>query len=254
MQLQSVIYHCTYYILHIHTRVAAHSGQALPYMFEIYLDNLRMSEMRRYMFSRFFPRASERRVLLIVGVCYTFSHLLIFTSTHIIFKSSHLHISSSHLRIFTSTPYHLHTFTSSHLDISSSLLHIFPSSHLHISSSHLHIYTYHLHTSTSYPHISSSHLHIYKYHLHIFTSYPHISSSHLLSLSLPPSLSLSLSPSLSPSLSLSLSLSPSLSLSLCLSLSCPLSLSLSFFFGRNEVRSPKTEVSASTTTLVCVCV
>ena len=53
----------------------------------------------------FFPRASERRVLLIVEVCQTFSHLHIFSSSHPhIFTSSHLHIfSSSHLLIFTSS-------------------------------------------------------------------------------------------------------------------------------------------------------
>ena len=39
-----------------------------------------------------FPRASERRVLLIVGVCQTFSHLHIFTSHLQIFTSSHPHI------------------------------------------------------------------------------------------------------------------------------------------------------------------
>ena len=77
----------------------------------------------------FFPRASERRVLPIVGVCLSSSHfLIIFTSSHPhIFTSSHLHIcSSSHLHIFTSA--HLHIFSSSHL-------HIFTSSHLHIFSS-----------------------------------------------------------------------------------------------------------------------
>ena len=63
-----------------------------------------------------FPRASERRVLPVVGVCKTSSHLLIFTS-------SHLHI------------FHPHIFTSSHLHIcSSSHLHIFSSSHVHILS------------------------------------------------------------------------------------------------------------------------
>ena len=96
----------------------------------------------------FFPRASERRVLPIVGVCLSSSHLHIFTSSHLLiftsshFTSSHLHIfSSSHLLIFTSS--HLHIFSSSHLDIlTSSHLHIFTSSHLHIfSSSHLHILT-----------------------------------------------------------------------------------------------------------------
>ena len=62
--------------------------------------------------SPFFPRASERRVLLKVGVCYTSSHRHIFTSWMVIFTSSHLHI-------FTSS--HLHIFTSSHL-LSLSLL------------------------------------------------------------------------------------------------------------------------------------
>ena len=127
----------------------------------------------------FFPRASERRVLPIVGVCissshvHTFSH--VFSSSHLlIFTSAHLHtfshiFSSSHLLIFT--PSHLHSFSSSHLLI-------FTSSHLHIcSSSHLLIFT-------------SSHLHI-------------CSSSHLYLHKLTPSLSLSLSP-----LSSLLSLSP----------------------------------------------
>ena len=72
----------------------------------------------------FFPRASERRVLLIVGVCQTFSHLHIFTSSHHIFNS---HIfSSSHPHIFTSS--HLHIFASSHP-------HIFTPWNLHIFSS-----------------------------------------------------------------------------------------------------------------------
>ena len=53
----------------------------------------------------FFPRASERRVLPIVGVCKTSSHLHIFSSHLLIFTSSHLHIfSSSHLLILTSSP------------------------------------------------------------------------------------------------------------------------------------------------------
>ena len=113
---------------------------------------------------RFFPRASERRVLVIVGVCQTFSHNIFKSSRLLIFTSSHLHIfSSSHLLIFTSV--HLHIFTSSHLHIcSSSHLHICSSSHLHIfTSSHLLIFT-------------SSHLHIFSSsHLLIFTSlHPHI--------------------------------------------------------------------------------
>ena len=70
----------------------------------------------------FFPRASDRRVLVVVEVGYTFSYLHIFTSYHL---QTFL---SSHLLIFTSS--HLHVFSSSHL-------HIFSSSHLLITSSHL---------------------------------------------------------------------------------------------------------------------
>ena len=131
----------------------------------------------------FFPRASERRVLPIVGVCISSSHLHTFSSSHLlshllIFTSSHLHtfshtFSSSHLLIFT--PSHLHICSSSHLLI-------FTSSHLHIcSSSHLHILTSSLSLSRT----------------HIFTY------SHLLSLSLSPLSSLlSLSPFSLPFLSL----------------------------------------------------
>ena len=61
----------------------------------------------------FFPRAFERRVLLLVGVCQTFSHLHVCTSHLLIFTFSHPHITSSHLLIFTSS--HLHILTSSHL-------------------------------------------------------------------------------------------------------------------------------------------
>ena len=131
----------------------------------------------RLSFFVFFPRASERRVLLKVGSAYFH-----------IFTSSHLHIfTTSHPYIFTS-----------------SRPHIITSSHLHIlTSSHLHIFT------SSYPHIcTSSHLHIHIFtssHLHIFTS----SHPHILTFSLSFSLSLSLSFSLSLSLSL---LSVSLSL------------------------------------------
>ena len=75
-----------------------------------------------------FPSASERRVLPIVGVCKTSSHLLIFTSSHLhIFSSSHL------LLIFSSSP-HLLIFSSSS---SSHLLLIFSSSHLLIFTSHI---------------------------------------------------------------------------------------------------------------------
>ena len=141
-----------------------------------------------------FPRASERRVLPIVGVCKTSSHLQIFLSSHLlIFTSSHLHIfSSSHLLILTSS--HLHILASSHLLTFTSAhhLHIFSSSHLLIlTSSHLHILTSsHVLTFTStsaHLHIcSSSHLHICSSsHPHIFTpSHLHIFSSsrlHILS-------------------------------------------------------------------------
>ena len=149
----------------------------------------------------FFPRSSERRVLLIVVsvicVCHTSSHLHIFTSSHSnthIFTSSHITTSSSlHLHILKSS--HTHIFTSSHTHIFSfSLSH----SHLHIfTSSHLHS---HLHTHTRTSSLTSSHLHILTSSLslsrtHIFTY------SHLLSLS-PLSSLLSLSPFSLPFLSL----------------------------------------------------
>ena len=101
----------------------------------------------------FFPRASERRVLLIVEVCH---HIL----------SSHLHIfSSSHL--FTSSPLHSssHLLTPSHLTSA----HIFSSSHL-LTSSHLHIFF-----------TSSSHLHIFS-SSHLLTSSHLLRSSHIFSL------------------------------------------------------------------------
>ena len=72
-----------------------------------------------------FPEASERRVLLIVGVCYRFDT---FTSSHLHTYTYHLHISSSHL----------HIFSSSHLHICTSHLCIFTSAHLQSClSSHL---------------------------------------------------------------------------------------------------------------------
>ena len=108
-------------------------------------------------FQKLFPRVSERRVLLIVGVCQTFSHLHIFSSSHPhIFTSSHPHVLTySHPHIFTSS--HLHIFSSSHLLIvTSAHLHILTSSHLHIfSSSHLLIF------SSSHHVFTSSHLHIF---------------------------------------------------------------------------------------------
>ena len=114
----------------------------------------------------FFPRASERRVLPIVGVCQKFSHRHIFSSSHPHIFTSHLHIlTSSHLLIFTSS--HSHIFTSSHLQIfTSSDPYIFTSSHLRtFSSSHLLIF------SSSHHIFTSSHLHIFSSsHPHIFTS------------------------------------------------------------------------------------
>ena len=97
---------------------------------------------------------TERRVLPIVRVCLSSSHLHIFSSSNLlIFTSSHLHMfSSSHLLIFTSS--HLHIFSSSsHIHILISLHpHIFTSSHLHILSSlHPHIFT------SSHLHITFSH-------------------------------------------------------------------------------------------------
>ena len=136
--------------------------------------------LRCFLLFPFFPRASERRVLPIVGVCNASSHLHIFSSSHLlILTSSPIHIfSSSHLLIFTSS--HLHIFSSSHLLIfTSSHLHIFSSSHLLIfSSSHLHVFS-----SSHLLIFTSSHLHIFSSsHLLIFTSsHLHIfSSSHLL--------------------------------------------------------------------------
>ena len=149
-----------------------------------------------------FPRASERRVLPIVGVCISSSHLHTFSSSHLlshllIFTSAHLHICSS-----SDLLSHLLIFTSAHLYIFS---HIF--SHI-CSSSHLLIFTSSLTSSLTSAHLhicSSSHL---LSHLLIFTSaHLHIcSSSHLLShLLIFTSCLLSLSLfSLSPSLSFSL--------------------------------------------------
>ena len=131
-----------------------------------------------------FPRASERRVLPIVGVCISSSHLLIFTPSHLhIFSSSHLlnsHLLNSHLLIFTSS--HLHIFSSSHRTFSSSHLltsHllIFTSSHLHIfSSSHLLIFTsshLHIFSSSQLLIFTSSHLLIFiSSHPRIFSSCP----------------------------------------------------------------------------------
>ena len=67
---------------------------------------------------QFFPRASERRVLLIVGVCQTFSHLHILKSSHLLIFTSHSYL------IFTSS---LLIFTSSHSLLPSCSLALLPS-------------------------------------------------------------------------------------------------------------------------------
>ena len=107
----------------------------------IVLQHLELSERRVSIFYVIFPRASERRVLLIVGsvicVCHTSSHLHVFTSSHTFshLRSWHAHIFiSSHTHIFTLTSSYTHIFT-----LTSSHLHILTSSHS-ITSSHLHIF------------------------------------------------------------------------------------------------------------------
>ena len=103
-----------------------------------------------HFYDSLFPRASERRVLLIVEVCHHIfsSHLHIFTSSHFILSSSHPHIFTSSHVIFSPSSSNLqHIFTSSHFILSSSHPHIFTSSHVISSpSSRLHIFS-HLLTS-----------------------------------------------------------------------------------------------------------
>ena len=151
----------------------------------------------------FFPRASERRVLPIVGVCISPSHLHTFSSSHLlIFTSAHLHIfshicSSSHLLIFTSslTSAHLHICSSSYL-LSHLLSHLLSSAHLssyllsHLlifTSAHLHIFSHIFSHICSSSHLLSHLLIFTSAHLHTFS---HIfSPSHLLSFLSPFSLS-----------------------------------------------------------------
>ena len=194
---------------------------------------------------KLFPRASERRVLLISGVCQTSSHLHIFSSSH-----PHI-LTSSHLDIFSSShPHIFHIFSCSHLHIlftSASHLHVLiTSSHLHIlTSSHLLIFTSsHLHIfSSSHLHITSSHLHITSSHFLIFTS------SH----SLLPSCSLSLLLSCPLALSFfSISLLKARGSANETARNATVSYEMRFGrrfpgsrrnpFARNEVRSPKTDV------------
>ena len=84
-------------------------------IFKCFLDHTAFSRER---LSRFFPRASERRVILIVEVCILSSYLYIFSSSYLlIFISSYLLIFKPpyfYLRIFTSSHFHL-IFTSAHL-------------------------------------------------------------------------------------------------------------------------------------------
>ena len=132
-----------------------------------------------FLSSAFFPRASERRVLLIVEVCH---HIL---SSHLLLRSSHLHILSSHL-LLRSSHLHifLHIFTSSHI-----FSHLLIFSHLHIFShllifSHLHIFSHLLTSSHIFSHLliftSSSHL-LTSSHLHIFSHLLIFISSHIFS-------------------------------------------------------------------------
>ena len=119
----------------------------------------------------FFPRASERRVLPIVGVCKTSSHLHILSSSHLlIFTSSHIFshlLTSSHIFSHLLTSSHLHIFTSSHIF-----------SHLLTSS---HIFSHLLTSSLIFSHLLTS-SHIFSHLLtssHIFSSL-HLLISHLL--------------------------------------------------------------------------
>ena len=110
-----------------------------------------------HFYDSLFPRASERRVLLIVEVCHHIfsSHLHIFTSSHFILSSSHPHIFTSSHVIFSPSSSHLHIFTFHPL--------IFTSSHLYIFSCHL-LTTFtssHLFTSSHIFLLTSSHLHIF---------------------------------------------------------------------------------------------
>ena len=116
----------------------------------------------------FCPRASERRVLPIVGVCKTSSHLHIFSSSHLlIFTSSHI-FSSSHL--LTSSHIFSHLLTSSHI-----FSHLLTSSHIFshlLTSSHIfsHLHSHLLTSSHIFSHLLTS--------SHIFTS-SHLTSSPL---------------------------------------------------------------------------
>ena len=126
----------------------------LGYLF-VYLPvsaYLSMCDMYVYLF----PRASERRVLPIVGSAI---HVHILTSSHLHTYACHLPI-SSHILIFT---YHLlisHPLilTSAHIILTSSHLLIFTSAHIIFTPSPLLIFT-HVICTSSLLQISSSHLH-----------------------------------------------------------------------------------------------
>ena len=128
----------------------------------------------------FFPRASERRVLPIVGVCKTPSHLHTFSSSHLLILTSSPHLlifsSSSHIfsHLLTSSHIFSHLLTSSHI-----FSHLLTSSHLHIFTSS-HIFSHLLTSSHIFSHLLTS-SHIFSHRL-IFTS-SHLTSSPLALLS-----------------------------------------------------------------------
>ena len=161
----------------------------------------------------FFLGAFQRRVLSILGVCHTFSHLRICASfSHLqiyafqlhIFTFSHLHthilfshrhtLSSAHFHLYISFS-HLHIRSFSHLRSTHQLL-LFTASLFHICAQHLLVFTpsfLHIHTCACRLHIfTSSHFHTYSSshlrllfspHLHRVTCYSHshlhMSSSHI---------------------------------------------------------------------------
>jgi hypothetical protein len=128
----------------------------------ISLVDLKFSKGRSFVI--FFPRISERRILLKMEIFYIhlyiyiliYSHLLIFTSSQIpTFISSHLlTFTYSHLHLHISSSLRLHIFTSSHIfSLSLALhLHIFIFSYLHRPiSSHFHIFSSSYLLSVSFP-------------------------------------------------------------------------------------------------------
>jgi hypothetical protein len=103
----------------------------------VWLSSKRFVSLQHH--TRYFsllPRASERTVLLKVEVCYTFSHVHIFTSSLFTFSQTHT---------FTSS--HLLTFTYSHLlslSLTRSFLHetSLENWHIHIRSIYIYVCVY----------------------------------------------------------------------------------------------------------------